>query len=176
MEPVEASTEWICQTWGPRGALLDLARDGRALGQSVPPRSGYCRHVAEEIAGAVRRRQETEPLHKIEPFGPRHDIGRDAVRERARKGVESRLVYLAVEAVDADAHGSEPVYADGRMVGLTTSGAYGYAVGQSIAFAYVEPDCAEPGSALEIAILGERRAARVLAEPLFDARNRRLRA
>ena len=62
------------------------------------------------------------------------------------------------------------------MVGLTTSGAFGYAVDQSIAFAFVEPDCAEPGSELEIAMLGERRVARVLAEPLYDARNRRLRA
>ena len=79
-------------------------------------------------------------------------IGRDAVRERVRKGVESRLVYLAVDAVDADAQGIELVYADGRMVGLTTSGANGYAVDQSIAF--VEPDC---------------------AEPLYDARNQRLR-
>ena len=70
-------------------------------------------------------------------------IGRDAVRERARKGVASRLVYLAVDAVDADADGSEPVYADGRMVGLTTSGVYGYAVDQCIAF--VEPDCAAHG-------------------------------
>ena len=103
-------------------------------------------------------------------------IGRNAVRERARRGVESRLVYLAVDAVDADTHGSEPVYADGRMVGLTTSGAYGYAVGQSIAFAFVEPDCAEPGSELEIAMLGDRHTARVLAEPLYDARNQRLRA
>ena len=102
-------------------------------------------------------------------------IGRDAVRERARKGVDSRLVYLAGDAVDADAQGSEPVYADDRMVGLTTSGAYGHAVGQSIAFTFVEADCAEPGSELEIAMLGERHAARVLAEPLYDARNQRLR-
>ena len=60
--------------------------------------------------------------------------------------------------------------------GFTTSGAYGYAVGRSIAFAFVEPDCAEPGSELEIAILGDRRSARVLAEPLYDAQDRRLRA
>ena len=103
-------------------------------------------------------------------------IGRDAVRERARAGVESRLVYLSVDAVDADAHGNEPVYADGRVVGLTTSGAWGYAVGQSIAFAFVEPDLAAPGTELEIAILDRRRGARVLAEPLYDPGNERLKA
>ena len=103
-------------------------------------------------------------------------IGRDAVAARARENVESRLVYLSVDALDADAHGNEPVYADGRVVGLTTSGAWGYAVGRSIAFAFVEPDLAAPGTELEIAILGRRRGARVLAEPLYDPGNERLKA
>ena len=103
-------------------------------------------------------------------------IGREAVVERARKGVDTRLVYLSVDAVDADAHGNEPVYAGERVVGLTTSGAYGYAVDQSIAFAFVEPDLAGPGTELEVAILGRRCAARVLDQPLYDPANRRLRA
>ena len=103
-------------------------------------------------------------------------IGRDAVAERARKGVESRLVYLSVDAADADAHGNEPVHAGGRVVGLTTSGAYGYTVGRSIAFAFVESDLAAPGTELEIAILGRRCGARVLAEPLYDPGSERLKS
>ena len=103
-------------------------------------------------------------------------IGRDPVAERARGSEESRLVYLSVDAVDADAHGNEPVYADGRLVGLTTSGAYGYAAGQSLAFAFVEPHLAAPDTELEVAILGRRRGARVLAEPVYDPRNDRLKA
>ncbi len=103
-------------------------------------------------------------------------IGRDAVVERTRKGVDTRLVYLSVDAVDADAHGNEPVYLNDRVVGLTTSGAYGYAVEESIAFAFVEPDLAAPGSELDVEILGRRCAAKVLAEPLYDPRNQRLRA
>ena len=103
-------------------------------------------------------------------------IGKDAVAGLAGKGIDTCLVYLAVEAEDADAHGNEPVYAGGRIVGLTTSGAYGHAVRQSIAFAYVEPDSAAPGAALEIEILGHRRRARVLGEALYDPQNARLRA
>ena len=103
-------------------------------------------------------------------------IGRDAVAARARGGVDARLVYLEVDAADADAHGNEPVYADGRIVGLTTSGAWGYAVGRSIAFAFVEPDLAAPGTELEIAILDRRCRARVRDEPLHDPGNERLRA
>ncbi|MCY4547339.1 MAG: FAD-dependent oxidoreductase [Defluviicoccus sp.] len=103
-------------------------------------------------------------------------IGRDAVAGRAREGVDTRLVYLSVDATDADAHGNEPVYADGRLVGLTTSGAYGYTVGRSIAFAFVEPDLAAPGTELEVAILGRRCRARVHAEPLYDPGSERLKS
>ena len=103
-------------------------------------------------------------------------IGKDAVAARAGQNIATRLVYLAVDAKDADAHGNEPVYADGRVVGLTTSGAYGHTVGQSLAFAYVEPDHAAPGAELEVAILGHRRRVRVLDEALYDPRNERLQA
>ncbi len=103
-------------------------------------------------------------------------VGKDAVAARAAEGARPRLVYLSVDADDADAHGNEPVYADGRLVGLTTSGAYGYAAGQSLAFAFVEPDLAAPDTELEVAILGRRRGARVLAEPVYDPRNDRLKA
>lgn len=103
-------------------------------------------------------------------------IGRDAVVKRTINNTESRLVYLTVDADDADPHGNEPVYVNGRMVGLTTSGAYGHAVKQSIAFAFVEPEFVAPDTELEISILGRRRKAQVVADPLYDPRNERLRA
>lgn len=104
-------------------------------------------------------------------------IGKDVVVERNRNGnTESRLVYLSVDAVDADAHGNEPVYADGRLIGLTTSGAFGHSVERSIAFAFVEPEFAAPNTKLEIDILGRRCTAQVVADPLYDPRNERLRA
>ncbi len=103
-------------------------------------------------------------------------IGSDRVAARARGDIDTRLVYLAVDAEEADSHGNEPVYAGGRLVGLTTSGAYGHTVGQSLAFAYVEPDHAAAGAALEVEILGRRHAARVLQEAQYDPQNRKLRA
>ena len=96
--------------------------------------------------------------------------------QRKQQGVAIQLVYLAVDADNADVLGNEPVLANGRSVGLTTSGAYGHAVRQSIAFAYVEPAYAAPGTELEVAILGDPRRARVVAEPLYDPENARLRA
>ncbi len=46
------------------------------------------------------------------------------------KGVAQQLVYLEVDAADADCLGGEPVYAGGRVVGVTTSGGYGHRVQQ----------------------------------------------
>ena len=61
------------------------------------------------------------------------------------------------------------------IVGVATSGGYGHAVKKSLAFAYVKPELAATGTALEIAVLGQRRKAKVIAEPAYDPGNERLR-
>jgi dimethylglycine dehydrogenase len=68
------------------------------------------------------------------------------------------------------------VLADGRSIGVTTSGAYGHRVGKSLAFACVDPAYAAPGSVFRILLQGEERGARVLAAPAFDAENARMRS
>jgi dimethylglycine dehydrogenase len=103
-------------------------------------------------------------------------IGKAASRERRERRQRIRLVYLEVDTADSDCMGNEPVYHEGKLVGATTSGAYGHAVDKSLAFAYVEPDFALPGTSFEIAILGQNRKARVLAEPAWDAGNSRLKS
>jgi dimethylglycine dehydrogenase len=103
-------------------------------------------------------------------------IGRRASLALKQRGPRTQLVYLQVDATDADCAGNEPVYAGDRLVGLTTSGAYGHAVEKSLAFAYVEPAYAKPGAAFEVLILGERRKAVALDDAAWDAANLRLRA
>jgi len=87
-----------------------------------------------------------------------------------------RLVYLAVETTDSDCLGNEPVYDGERLVGLTTSGGYGHAVERSLAFAYVEPALAAPGTPLEVLMFQEKRRALVLDDAAWDPANQRLRA
>jgi dimethylglycine dehydrogenase len=101
-------------------------------------------------------------------------IGRPASLAHKQRGARIKLVYMSVDAADADALGNEPVYHNGRLVGLTTSGAFGHAVGQSLAFGYVEPKLASPGEKFEILILGERRPAQIIPEPAYDPENARL--
>ncbi len=83
-------------------------------------------------------------------------------------------VYLDIEPEgDTDGHGGEAVLHNGRRVGSTSSVAYGHSVDRILAFAYVSPSAAEPGTELEVVILGEPRAATVLAEPAFDPASER---
>jgi len=102
--------------------------------------------------------------------------GRDALIREHNSGPRERLVPLVLdEAGDADAPTCAPVWQDGEIVGLVTSGAYGHALKKSIALAYVRTDLAKPGTAVDIEIFGERRAAKVGTEPLYDPTNARLR-
>ena len=109
-------------------------------------------------------------LHKM------HFIGRDPLLAQWRKGVSQRLVPLLVDADDADAPVCASVFQEDQNVGLVTSGGYGYSVGKSIALAYVRIDLTEPGTELEVEILGQRRRAVVAKEPIYDPSNARLRA
>ena len=102
--------------------------------------------------------------------------GRAAVEAAVADGAATRLVYLEVDAVDVDAAGGEPVFAGGEPIGVTTSGGFGHHTGRSLAFAYVGSGHEVPGTTLEVSLLGDRRPARVLAEPVWDPASTRLRA
>ena len=86
-----------------------------------------------------------------------------------------KIVYAEVDAEDTDVRGGEPVLADGRCIGVTTSGAYGHRVRKSLAFACVPPEFAAPGSVFDILLQGKSRRARVLPAPAFDPDNARMR-
>ena len=115
-------------------------------------------------------------MERFVAFDKADFVGRAATLKRKREGVSTCLVYIAVEALDADCMGGEPVLAEGRVIGVTTSGGYGHAVGKSLAFAFVEPVFAAPGSMFEVAILGQPRRAEVLPALLYDPDNARMRA
>lgn len=101
-------------------------------------------------------------------------IGRDAALMEREAGVSQRIVTLEIDAIDADASGSEPVWRDGRRVGFITSGGYGYTIGKSVALALVD-DLAEEGTALSVHIVGVERPARVIAASPYDPQGKAMR-
>jgi dimethylglycine dehydrogenase len=102
-------------------------------------------------------------------------VGREALVRQSENGVPQRFVTLEVDVADADAWGNEPIYDGDGMVGRATAGAYGHTIGKSLALAYVKPEAAGIGTELEIEILSERRAARVIPESPCDPDNKNLR-
>lgn len=103
--------------------------------------------------------------------------GKAALAAQAADGVKKRFAPMIVDAGACDAPYMASVFEGDEIVGEVTSGAWGYRVGASIALAMLRADCAAPGTALEVAIYGERRPATVRPDrPLWDPENERLRA
>ncbi len=101
--------------------------------------------------------------------------GKQATDKARQSGVKQKLVYLSVDAKDTDCRGNEPVFANGELVGVTTSGGFGHIVGKSLAFAYVNIGYEKAGTRLIIETLDRQCDAVVEAEPLWDPKALRMR-
>ena len=119
---------------------------------------------------------ETTPFEAGLGFAVKLDKGEFIGRE-ALEGAEprQRLVCIVLDDPRAVALGSEPVRSGGEIVGRVTSGGYGYAVGASIAYAYMPAAHAEPGTPVAIDIFGDWVEGEVRADPLYDPKGERIR-
>ena len=96
-------------------------------------------------------------------------VGREALEKIRAEGVQRRLV--GIEMVDkAVARHGYPVRHDGRVVGIVTSGSYGPSVDKYIGIAYVETALAAVGTALEVEIRGQGKAARIVRTPFYPSK------
>ncbi|WP_299918087.1 FAD-dependent oxidoreductase [uncultured Roseobacter sp.] len=106
-------------------------------------------------------------------------LNKAAVAETLAKEPREHLVLLEIDAAqtdasNADATGGEPIFKEGEGVGRVTSGTYGYTVGKSLALGYVKG--AVPGDHVDVMVLGKPHGAKILHEPPFDPKGKRLRA
>lgn len=99
-------------------------------------------------------------------------IGRDVLVRQAEEGLKIVLCALAVDSGDADPHGFEPVYHAADVIASVDSGGFGHTMGTSLALAYLPVPYSDPGTALEVQILGERRPATVIEQPPLRAGRR----
>ena len=96
-------------------------------------------------------------------------VGRSAaLAERDGNGPAQKQVTLEIDALDADASGFEPIWADGEKVGFVTSGGYGHSIGKSLAMALVNTDSADVGTHLTVHVVGVERPAKVIAASPYD--------
>lgn len=100
-------------------------------------------------------------------------IGSEALQARVAAGADPRILSLAFADVSAVPLGHEPVRHAGRIVGMTSSCAFGYRVGRPVALAHMNENL-QDGAEVEVDIAGQRTAATVRHGALFDPEGRRM--
>ncbi|MCX5513714.1 FAD-dependent oxidoreductase [Kaistia algarum] len=107
-------------------------------------------------------------LKKPVPF-----LGRAALEAQAAKPLPRLLAAFTTEDPDIVLLGRETIYRNGERVGWLASGGYGYTVGKPIGYGYVrraagvDRDFVLSGR-FELEVAGERVAAEVHLDPLYD--------
>jgi dimethylglycine oxidase len=102
--------------------------------------------------------------------------GREALQRKLDLGLTEKLACITLDDPAAVVMGKEPIRHDGRVVSYVTSAAYGYSIGRGIVYGYLPVDLAVEVTPVEVEYFGDRLAATVAAEPLWDPKGERLRA
>ncbi len=103
-------------------------------------------------------------------------LGREALRRQREEGLRRKLCCLVLTDPAAVALGNEPVSADGKVISRVTSGGYGYAVAESIAYAYLPIALGAIGTPLAIEVDGTLVPATVQRDPRHDPDSSRIKA
>lgn len=93
-------------------------------------------------------------------------IGRRALAGIKEEGPGRELIGLNLKGRAIPRHGCQVMSAQNRL-GVVTSGTYSFWLGQAIALAMVKRATAEPGSAVEVEVRGQRQPAQVVALPFY---------
>ncbi len=92
-------------------------------------------------------------------------IGKHAIEEKMKKGVDKLLVGLIMEEPGVPRHGYY-VWKNDELIGRITSGNLSPTTNRGIAFAYVKKRFAKEGTTLHVNIRGKKRRVRVTFKPL----------
>lgn len=96
-------------------------------------------------------------------------LGREATQAAMESPPRYLCAYLEIEPKGvSDGNGGEAVLMDGSAVGSVSSIVYSPTVDKVLAFAYLRPEAAKAGQALQVVIMNEPRAAVVRDQPAYD--------
>ena len=103
-------------------------------------------------------------------------IGIEPTRVSAEKVADGTApwicAYLEFEPDGiTDGHGGEAVMLNNQIVGSTASVAYSHTYKKILAFAYIKPHAALPGTEITVIVAGEPREGRILADAVYDPEN-----
>lgn len=105
-------------------------------------------------------------------------IGREAVLDKAEKGLNMRLLQFKLTDAEPLLYHAEPVLRNGELVGYLTSGSYGHHLGAAMGMGYVpchgEKLTEVLDSTYEIDVAGTRVGAEVSSKPFYDPKSERV--
>ena len=104
----------------------------------------------------------------------KHFIGSEALAQR-RETSSRHLVTVIIDDEAAVPLGHEPIYTGDKIVGHTTSAAFGYRIGKPVALAHVKLKDAD-GVRVQLDIAGSRFAAKLQYACAFDPEGARMRS
>ena len=150
------------------GAAFNLSRFGLYATESMRMEKGYLHWKADLI---YERNPFETGLDRFVNMSKPDFIGKNALAKEVERGPAKRLVTLTVDCDIAACHAGDSVYDGDSLIGSVTSGGYGHRVNKNIAYAFVDPQFATVGTALQINVLGKHYAAVVTESCLYDPAN-----
>ena len=171
------------------GPVFDLLiREGAALGlrlagyhalDSLRSEKGY-RHWGQDISPA------DTPLEAGLGFAVSFKknsnfVGREALERQKESGLSRRLVHFLMDDPEPILLHDEPISRDDELVGMTSSGSFGYTLGRSVGMGYVDmPDGADKTwfeeAAYKIELGGSQFSAKASVRAFYDPTNERIRS
>ena len=103
-------------------------------------------------------------------------VGKEASQKFKSEGVAQKLVTMTIDVEGIDVSNDEAILKDGEAIGYVSSGGFAHHIGKSMAMGYVDAAQSQPGTKLEVEILGEFYEAEVLGAPIYDANGANMRA
>ncbi|MGA9401974.1 GcvT family protein [Haladaptatus sp.] len=95
-------------------------------------------------------------------------VGKEALAEAADAGIDQKLVPVTLDEPGIVVGTGHPIVDGDEVLGYTTRADYGYTIDAGIAYAYLPTAYADAGRSVDVEYEGERFAATVRNEPLFD--------
>lgn len=94
-------------------------------------------------------------------------IGRPTLADQAANGVTRKCVAFKMTGRSAPPRPNYPIYAGNAHIGQVVSGTQSPSLGIGIGMGYVPPQCANPGTAVEIEIRGKHTPALIVPKPIY---------
>ena len=169
--PVEYAP-YVYDTLWKAGEPLGLNNVGYRCIESLRLEKGY-RYWSADIS------TENTPLEAGLDFSVKLNkgdfIGRNSLIAQKEKGITRRLCCLTIHSGPLMPIGKEAILDGDKVIGIVTSGGFGYTLKKPIAYGYLPIPYSKPGTRLQIEVAAQRYEATVGKEPLYDPENTKVR-